>query len=138
MGQPFVEMELLTGIGRYRPGEALTQREHWFATSCKGPIVEVTPVGVVCEPLRVSRPGDGRQLSVSIRFGVFYLGTLQVSLLDVQGKTLYAAEPKAVNPCFEYVFNAALPNQAAAEHLVLEVFDYRHNKVGELARAKLR
>ncbi len=137
MGRPFAEMELLTGLRRYLPGEALQQREHWFVTNCKGPVWSVSPVGVVCEPLRASRGDDRSQFGVSVRFGVFYQGSCQLRLVDAVEKTLFAGKPMAVNPCYEFTLTANLPFEPGAASVVLDVFDHRREKVGELARDRL-
>jgi len=43
----------------------------------------------------------------------------------------------AVNPCYEFTLTANLPFEPGAACVVLDVFDHRREKVGELARDRL-
>jgi len=136
LGGSFVELELLAGMGRYRSGESIEQREHWYATTCKGPVLELTPVGVVCDRLTCQR--DGEYYDVSGRFGVFYLGVARLRLEDRKGKTLFVGEPILIDPRKEFTLTATAPAKKDAAAAVLEVFDYQAKLAGELARTDLR
>ncbi len=135
-GGSFVEMELLAGIGRYRTGEAIEQREYWYATTCTGPVVALTPAGVVCQAMAVNR--DREYYDLSGRFGVFYLGTARPRVVDRQDETLFDGDPILIDPRKEFTLAATAPVKENAAAVVLEVFDHQACKVGELARVKLR
>lgn len=136
MGQPFVEMELLGGIEQHLPGHGPEQREHWYATNCAGPVLELTPVGVVCEPLKVEyREGV---LRVTGRFGGFYQGIASLRLADRKDQTVSTPVAIKIDPREEIVLDEVIPAGSEAVALVLDVFDYRNRKVGELARVSTR
>jgi len=129
----FVEMELLTGIEKCPRGKGITQREHWYATTCKGPVVALTPAGVACERLSAHR--ERAYVDVSGRYGVFYLGTARLKAVDHQGEALFASEPILVDPRKEFHLSATVPAKEGGVTVVLEVLDYRGEVVGELDRA---
>jgi hypothetical protein len=136
-GGSFVEMELLTGIGRYDSGESIDQVEHWYATICRGPILELTKAGVVCEPLEARR--QGAPYAVTGRFGVFYQGTARLRITGhKEDETLYLSEPLVIDPRHEFVIDQLVPVVEDAAWLILEVYDYKHDKVDELGKVRVR
>lgn len=135
-GMAFLELELLTGFVRKASGESIEQREHWYATICKGPVLAVTPAGLVCEPLKATR--DGNYFDVSGRFGVFHQGSARLNLLDEAGAVLFAGEPEIIDPRQEFRVAMTLPAEAGAHRIVLVVHDYRGKSAGELASVEAR
>lgn len=133
--EPFVELELLTGIERCRPGRGITQREHWYATICRGPILSFSPAGVVCERLAFER--DETQGRLSGRFGVFHLGSVRADAFGKDNRPLASSEPVPIDPREELVLDLAVPLRAGTEEVVLKVFDHNGDYVGELGRAKV-
>ena len=136
LGGSFVELELLAGMGRHDSGDVIEQREHWYATTCKGPVLDFTPAGVVCDKLTAER--DGEYYDVTGRFGVFHLGTARLRAVDQRGKTLFTGEPILIDPRKEFTLTATAPAKEDAAGLILEVFDHQAELAGELARADLR
>ncbi len=134
-GKRFVEMELLTALGSYPPNEGLTQTEHWYATICRGPVIEARPVGVVCERLRASRDRDYDDLAG--RYGVFIQGFLRIVILDRRDKVLFTGEPILIDPRRELHFSATAPVKPRGDVIVLRVFDHAGKLVGELDRLSL-
>lgn len=135
-GQAFVEMELLTGFQRCRPGKGIEQREHWYATTCSGPVLDLTPVGTICERLKLA--GDQQYYDVSGRFGVFYRGLARLKLVDHRDEVLFAGEPIPVDPREEFRLSATLPAKEGAVAVVLVILDHAHQEAGELARVRVR
>lgn len=135
-GWAFLEMELLTGLARLAPGAALQQREHWYATVCKGPVLAFTPVGVVCQPLQAAR--DGAYFDVSGRFGVFYLGAAAFRVLGEGDAVLFESEPVPIDPRREFLASTTLPSGEGARRISLVVYDHRRRPVSELASVPIR
>jgi len=135
LGQ-FVEMELLTGINTYPPGEGVEQREHWYACICKGPVLAFTPVGLVCGKLNVERDRD--YLDLSGRFGVFYFGSARLEMFDAEGNVVDTSEPIPIDPREEFVLSATLPARDDVETIVLKVYDAQDRYRGELADVRVR
>ena len=104
----------------------------YAATHCPGPVLDVTPVGVVSTRLS----GERAEQTVTLGgvFGVFYTGFAQVVFLDKDGTELARTSPVAVNPLVEYRLNqpAALPDGATQVSLVL--LSAERVQLGELAR----
>lgn len=131
-GQPFVEMELLGGIRRCARGESVRHRESWYACICKGPVLEFSPAGVVCEQLAAVRQGGGCR--VTGRFGVFRLGTARLRLVDGDDKTLWLSEPMTVDPRVEFRLDASVPPQKKTTKIILEITNQGGEKTGVLGR----
>ncbi len=135
-GGRFIEMELLGGLQRKAPGEAIRQREHWYACICRGPVLAFTPVGVVCAPLRATR--EEEFVDVTGRFGVFHAGTCRLRMVDGSGAVLAETAPAVIDPRRELRMTAAMQMRAEAAALVLVILDHEAREVGELARVALR
>jgi hypothetical protein len=133
----FLELELLTGLRRYRPGDVLHQREHWYATiCCHGPVVRVNDVGIVAEPLRCRAQADS--VAVEGRFGVFYAGFAEVHLFNDAGLPVGRSDPIAINPTRELVLDTQMPTREPPARVMLHVFDYRGRRVGALDSASIQ
>ena len=135
LGQ-FVEMELLTGIDTYPPGEGVEQREHWYACICKGPVLSLTPAGVVCEKLSLTRDHD--YLDLSGRFGVFYLGSARLEMFNAEGRVVDRSEPISIDPREEFKLSATLPAREDVETIALKVYDAHDRYCGELTHVRVR
>ncbi len=129
-------MELVGGFQRCRPGAGITQTEHWYVAVCRGPILAVTPVGATCEPLTL-RP-EKEYIDVSGRFAVFYCGLARLAVLDHRDQEIFVDEPIPIDPRQELQIDATLPIKEKADVVVLRIYDYRDQLVGELAREHLR
>ena len=138
-----IESELLSPFATLGPGEKATFHYEWYAAAIGGdyPILDVTDLGVVCEPFRARR--NGRSVSLSGRFGIFYRGRLRVLLLDAGGKKIGPFEriipvspSKPIGGQGVFPYFSAVPATARAVSLVLE--DLGGNDLGELARAPIR
>ncbi|MFN8482299.1 MAG: DUF4380 domain-containing protein [Anaerolineae bacterium] len=91
-----MEIEVLSPLFTFAPGESRTFSIRWGACRCDGPVVAVTSAGCVAAPLRAEQTSDGVRLSGA--FGVFDPGALQVAAQDAQGQPLKTLDVQAVNP----------------------------------------
>ncbi|MFN8474375.1 MAG: DUF4380 domain-containing protein [Anaerolineae bacterium] len=90
-----MEIEVLSPLYSFAPGESRTFTVRWGACRCDGPVVDVAPAGCVASPLRAER-ADGVRLSGA--FGVFDPGILQVVARDAQGQVLKQMDLQRVTP----------------------------------------
>jgi len=144
--EAFIELELLTGLKRYRPGGCLEQREHWYLTTCFGPVVGLADGGVVAEGLRARRihtkpstnQGDEPQrIELAGRYGVFYLGHARVALLDATGRVVARGPQIPIDPRQEFVLRCVVPVPIGVARAVLVVFDHTGRRVGVLDEVRL-
>jgi len=135
---PFVEMELLSGIKRYRPGAGPKQREDWYATVCYGPVLAFSEAGVVCEAMKLKR--EGKVCLLTGRYGVFYLGTAQVVALDLQGQEIGHSEPIFIDPRKELHLNTTvkISGKDVPDMFVMRIFNADGDEVGVLDRYGVR
>ena len=132
----FVELELLTGMNRYAPGEGIVQRANWYATTCAGPVLSVKPAGVVCSPLRAYRDDghDGdEEWEVRGRFGVFHLGTAQLVAYDQSNEPVASVETFDIDPREELIIKVDIDDDRLLDkRLKLQIFDHNGDPVGTL------
>ncbi len=135
---PFVEMELLGGIDRHRPGTGPKQREHWYAAICVGPVLAFSKAGVVCERLSLQREGETCRLTG--RYGVFHLGTAHIEALDMQGKEITRSKSVPIDPRRELLLDTTMeiPRKKRPDMFVLKVFDATGQEVAILDRHGVR
>lgn len=130
--ESYVAATLRSPLTEIAAGGKLGLEVCYAATHCPGPVVSVTPAGVVCVPLS----GERGEQTVTLGgvFGVFYTGFAQVVFLNKDGAELARTSPVAVNPLTEYRLNqpAALPDGATQASLVLLTAD--RVQIGELDR----
>lgn len=134
--EAFLEMELLGGIRSVPPGVPITTREHWYATICRGPVLAMTDVGLVAEPLRCARKGD--VVEAKGRFGVFYAGYVQVELFDADALPAGASERIAITPTQTLALHASVHPEAGAVRATLFVLDHQGRRVGVLDSVPIR
>ena len=134
-GRPFVEMELLGGIRRCAPGESIRHRESWYACICKGPVLEFSPAGVVCERLAAVKQGAGWR--VTGRFGVFDLGTARLRMVDGDNRTLWQSDPMVIDPRKEFGLDATVSPPKKTARIMLEIANHRGEKTGALGWVRL-
>ena len=68
---PYVfESEVLSPFVQLEPGQSYTWRYEWYATNIGGdfPVVGCNDAGVIAEPLRASRTGDGWRLTGALAY----------------------------------------------------------------------
>ena len=129
---PFVfESELLSPLARLAPGESCTWRYEWFAANVGGdfPVLGCNDVGVVSEPLRAARLGDGWRLTG--RFGVFADSAPRVEWRNARRRALGVSPlRRKATPLNVLALDEALSAPAGARVAVLVAG-------GELASAEL-
>ncbi len=151
--EAFIEMELLTGIDTYPPGGVLQQREHWYLTTCFGPVVGLTDVGITAERLKARRMRQGgstgqvgasglvttgetqragESVEVTGRYGVFWLGSVRVWFLDASGNTLAQSPGVRIDPRRELRLRQTLTAPPGSVRAVLVVLDHNGRAVGTL------
>ena len=139
---PYVmESEILSPFASLKPGGSYTYRYEWAAAKIEPgvPVVGCTEAGVVCRPLR-AKAADGK-LKLTGSFGVFYKGSVELSLLDANGKVAARARAIPIAPTKPLIVSrtallgAPLPETATAA--VLTVKDAEGKIVGQLAQAKI-
>ena len=133
---PFVfESEVLGPFAGLQPGESVTWKYEWFATSIGGGNQEVTActsTGVVAESLRATV--EAGQVRLAGRFGVFAKGRLALLFLDDQKRVLAKKDlAEAVSPLGPVILNdiAKLPEGTESIHLVF--VNTEGQESGELA-----
>jgi len=117
--ESYLAATLRSPLAEIAAGASLGFEVCYAATHCPGPVLNVTPVGVVCTALSGERGEQTAMLSGV--FGVFYTGFAQVVFYDKDGGELARTAPVAVNPLTEYRLAqpAALPDGAVQASLVL-------------------
>jgi hypothetical protein len=135
-----VESEILSPFAELGPGENYTFHLDWFAARIGGnyPILDCTPVGVVCEPFAAEVKGG--KVRLAGRFGVFYeKAGVSVVFLDASDKECGSADLKAAAaPTQPLALAAQVPLPAQAATAVLVLTDSAGKRMGELARAKIQ
>ena len=136
---PFVfESEVLSPFAELKPGKSYTWSYDWVACNLGGdfPVVDCNSLAAISEPLTVIR--DGNKLHLRGRFGVFQPGTLEIVLLDPQGKRLGSAgQAMAVDPRQPVVIATSLPGNGKAATVALILQDAAGKILGEVARTSM-
>jgi len=84
---PFVETEVLSPQTQLEPGQEYTFPVTWHATTvARQWVTSVNPLALVSEPVAINSL-DG-QVRVTGAFGLFQAGSLEIALLDREGKPL--------------------------------------------------
>ena len=141
---PYVmESEIISPFAELQPGEEYTFQYAWCSAKVpagKG-VVSCSNVGVICEPVTASVK-DGL-LSLTGSGGVFYTGTLRVSVVDAKGEAVVFADGINVSPLEALHFRTVVGNvlqekvAVSATGIVIEVVDENGKIAGELAKAKI-
>jgi hypothetical protein len=136
-----IESEVLSPFASLKPGESYTYHYDWYSAKVppRMPVVACSDVGVVCEPLK-AKAADGR-LRLTGSFGVFYKGSVELSLLDANGKAAARARAIPIVPTKPLIVSrtalSGTPLPGAATTVVLTVKDAEGKIVGQLAQAKI-
>jgi len=139
------ESEVLGPLAKLQPGDKAVYQYDWYATRIAGayPVLDCTPAGVMVEPFTVR--DAGRRLVLGGRFGVFYQGTLWITLFDAAGSRLLSAqldtaltpmEPVLLTRNSRFVTPIWAPPTAAEAALLVK--DEAGIEIGELARAPIQ
>ncbi|MFN8497487.1 MAG: hypothetical protein U0641_06485 [Anaerolineae bacterium] len=91
-----MEIEVLSPLYTFAPGESRTFSIEWGACRCDGPIVDAAPAGCVATPLHAERQAEGVRLTGA--FGVFEPGQLRVVARDAHGRPLTTTTLLPVGP----------------------------------------
>ena len=91
-----LEAEVLSPLYTLCPGESASHQVTWSAARCPGPIVAVTDVGCVHQPLRVSRQENG--LRIGGAFGCFNAGRARLDIVDGDENPLHQIDLGEVSP----------------------------------------
>ena len=92
-----MEAEVLSPFHTIQPGEEAPFTLEWGACRCLGTVVDVTPAGVLTQPLTAEVSADGH-ISLRAEGGVFDAGVLRLRWLDRQGTALAETPLGDVNP----------------------------------------
>jgi hypothetical protein len=128
----YLEVEVVSPVVELAPkGGRYTFVEDWWAARVKGPVLKVSPAGVLARPLTVAE-GLARATG-----GVFHQGTAQVVLLDGQGQVVGQGAPHPVTPLEALVLEEKLSLPPGATSAELQVRDHRGTPVGILDQTLL-
>lgn len=125
----YLETELMTPIVNIPPGEETEFSEVWCATTCYGPIIDVTNSGAVTNYLHFNSISG----LVGGRYGVFNKGYLVLKMYDESGNELYTTKLQEVSP--SEVVNVRhivkfIPNNI--KRIKLLIHDHDDNLIGIL------
>ncbi len=91
-----LEAEVLSPLFTLQPGKVASHRVTWSAAYCPAPIVAVTDVGCIHQPLRVEvQDGWARVQGV---FGCFVVGAAEIECLNEAGEVLSQMDLGPVSP----------------------------------------
>jgi hypothetical protein len=127
----YLETEILSPYFFLRPGEEASFETEWFAARGLASVANVTDAGVTSEPL-TARP-DGAMLRLQGAFGVFYPGTVSLSLKGSAGDELKSIPLGRVSPAGLLLVDQKIESPAAAYRISLQLRDTRGLDRGELA-----
>lgn len=133
---PFVEVQCLGKVARLAPGESTSVVQDWYAARCPGPVVDVTPAGVVASPLSLLS-GQGKTW-VAGTFGVFCVGTAAVVFQGADGAELGRLDCGPVTPLAPFRLNAAADVPPQTAQVTLEIRGADGKPAGHLGRIALK
>jgi hypothetical protein len=132
------ESEVLSPFAKLQPGQSYTFNYEWFSTQIGGDfaVVDCTPAGVVCQPLKASKTAKGVKLHG--RFGVFYDGDLVVKYYNASGEVIDTETVVAnVSPLKVINISHKIKSVANAASVALHLYDKTGQDIGLLAKASL-
>ncbi len=130
-----LEAEVLSPLFTLVPGAVAHQRLTWSAAFCPAPILDVTDVGCVHQPLSVDVSAGWAR--VRGRFGCFLAGHAELECQSEAGHRLGAVALGAVSPLSALTVDAFLPIPEEAGRLRLNILDTAGVGAGTLASAEL-
>ena len=126
-----LEAEILSPLFALKPGKVASYQLTWSAAYCPAPIVAVTDVGCVHQPLSIDI-GDGWAKIQGV-FGCFIAGRAQLECLDEAGESLSQIDLGPVSP-LQVLNVAALARVDEATVLIrLDFLDADGTYAGTLA-----
>jgi len=126
-----METEILSPLVTLAPGEEYHFNLSWYVGRTGGPIVDVTPVGAVHEPLQVT--GQDTERILTGRFALFYEGEVTAASYSAAGAPLATVVLGDANPLEEFVLNQKVGLPADAYRVSLRVRDKEGENRGVLA-----
>ncbi len=127
----YLETEIISPYFFLRPGEDASFETEWFAARNPAPIVNVTDAGVVGEPLAAR--ANGAALRLQGTFGVFYPGTVSLSIKGRGGEVLKVIELGRVAPDEILKVDQKVEIPKGTRRVSLELRDAQGIDRGELA-----
>ena len=126
-----LEAEILSPLFTLEPGQVASQRVAWSAAVCPAPIVDVTDVGCVHQPLTVdANDGWARIRGV---FGCFVEGRAEIECLDEAGEALTQIDLGPASPLRALHVDAVTSLNAATSLLRVNILDTDGTYSGTLA-----
>ncbi len=127
----YLETEIISPYFFLRPGEDASFETEWYGARIPAPIVDVTDAGVTSEPLAAR--ADGAAVRLQGTFGVFYPGTVSLSIKGRGGEVLkvIALGPVAPDAILKVDQKVEIPE--GARRISLELRDALGIDRGELA-----
>jgi len=130
-----LEAELLSPLLTLAPGKVASQRVIWSSAYCPAPIVDVTDVGCVHEPLKVDI--DGSWARIQGVFGCFLAGRGELECLDEAGGLVGKIDLGPVSPLRALHIDAFAKLDTATRLIRVNILDADGNYTGTLASAEL-
>jgi len=118
-----------------RPGESYDLTLDWYATRVGGPVVQVGEIAAIQKPLKVER-ADGKTKLTGV-LGVFMPGILAFTLQNAAGQAIGQPTTLKVTPAEVVKLDQALPDEAEAKQLVVELQNASGTPLGEIAKLSL-
>lgn len=130
-----MEVEVLSPLYTFQPGENRTFQIDWGACRSAGPVVDVQPGGCASQKLSAQPTADG----VSLRgvYGAFDAGNLQLTWLDAKGEAIGSILLEAVNPNRLVTFNQTFQPPSGAKVAKLSVLSAVDGEIYNLGMCDL-
>ncbi len=130
-----LEAEVLSPLFTLQPGKVASHRVTWSAAYCPAPIVAVTDVGCIHQPLRVEvQDGWARVQGV---FGCFVVGAAEIECLNEAGEVLSQMDLGPVSPLRSLRVDAVSSVADGTSLIRLNILDADGTYAGTLASAML-
>jgi len=125
-----LEAEVLSPLFTLQPGKVASQRMTWSAAYCSAPIVAVTDVGCVHEPLTVD-VNDGWARIQGV-FGCFLAGRGEIECLDEAGGVVGKIDLGPVSPWRALTVDGQTRLDTATRLIRLNILDADSTYIGTL------
>ena len=130
-----LEAEVLSPLFTLGPSQVANHGVTWSAAYCPAPIVDVTDVGCVHQPLSVDvNDGWARVQGV---FGCFHAGRAEIACLDEAGDVVSRIDLGPVSPLHALYLDLAAPLNAATNLVRLNILDADGAYAGTLASSEV-